>query len=68
MSELISRTKIALVAWWMVIAYFILFSLQAMSISIIGALKDDPNHHGLVTFCVIANTFATTMLAFITQS
>ncbi|MDE2106449.1 MAG: hypothetical protein KGL39_55045, partial [Patescibacteria group bacterium] len=55
-------------AWWMVIAYILLFTVQALSIAIIGAMKDSPSWHGVVTFCVITNGFTTTMLAFITQS
>jgi hypothetical protein len=68
MSELISKAKLAVLTWWLVIAYFLLFSANSLAGAVIATFHNDPAHSALVTWCAILNLWSTAMLAFITQS
>lgn len=73
MNQLISRAKLAVLAWWLIIFYFVFFAVASVATCASAALEGKnwsqlSGTQKLVVGLLILGNFSNTMLAFITQS
>jgi TRAP-type C4-dicarboxylate transport system permease small subunit len=73
MSEFISRAKLALLTWWLVLAYIVLFTVVSLATAAGAALtgKDWHELSGTDKFiigCMVIANWGGTMLSFINQA
>lgn len=73
MSELISRAKLAVLTWWLVIAYIVLFTVVSLATAVGASLtgKHWSEMNGTDKFviaCLILANWGSAMLAFINSA